>query len=258
MRIWYQSFVDARQQADYIDRLGAYLASIADPGVTFDVRGMAPPDRALHRLTEFRCAVQLVRNAVAAARQGYDAVVVGHFQDSGLYEARSAVDLPILGLGEASMLHACTLGGKVALVTIDPVFVPLHEEQIARYGLRDRVVAVRAIRTRVDDYLAAFNNAAAYAVVRDQFVRQVEPLLEAGVEVVVPAGGLPTLLFLREAAFTIGQAVVLNGIAVVAKQAEVAVKLRQLTGLGPSRAATFALPPAQALAEFLEAGASPS
>jgi allantoin racemase len=67
--------------------------------------------------------------------------------NGGFYEARSTVDIPVLGLGEEAMLYGCTLGQKIGLVTINSVFIPMHEEQIQRYGLSRRVVAVKAIET---------------------------------------------------------------------------------------------------------------
>ena len=51
----------------------------------------------------------------------------------------------MIGLGEATMLHACTLGRKIGLVTINPVFIPYHEDQIAAPRAPARVVAVRAV-----------------------------------------------------------------------------------------------------------------
>lgn len=252
VKIWYQSFIDAQQQHQYFSRLQAYLTSIADPHVRFEVQGISPPDHALHRLTEFRCAAQVIRNAVEAQQQGYDAFLIGHFQDSGLYETRSTIDIPVVSLGEVSMLYACTLGHKIALVTIDPIFIPMHEEQVTRYGLSQRVVAIRAIKTSVADYIAAFTDPRVYQEVLRQFTQQVEPLVEAGIEVIILAGGLPMLLFLHEQHFRMGNAVVLNGIAVAAKMAEVAVKMRRLNGTETSRAATFVRPPEVALQEFLQ------
>lgn len=252
-RIWYQSFTDPIGQAAYFGRLRKYLGSIAGPGVTVDVHGISPPDHALHRLTEFRCAAQVVRNALAAQDQGYDAFVIGHFQDAGLYEARASVDLPVLGLGEASMLFACTLGRKIGMVTIDPIFIPMHEDQVARYALQGRVVKVAAIAVSVAGFMEAFENPRAYEEVKRQFEEQVGPLVAEGVEVIIPAGGLPTLLFLRERNYTIERAIVLNGIAVVETMAEQAVRLHRLDGTGASRASTFALPPPEAVKEFLAA-----
>ncbi|HEY3276760.1 MAG TPA: aspartate/glutamate racemase family protein [Syntrophorhabdaceae bacterium] len=252
IRIWYQSYVDPVEQAGYIDHLGGYLASIADPGVTYDVYGISPPDRELHRLTEFRCSVQAVRNVLEAERQGYDAFIQGHYQDPGLYELRSAVKIPVLSLGESSMLFGCTLGRKIGLITIDPYFIPMHEEQVSRYGLRERVVAIKAIKTSVADFNAAFSDPQKRKDIERQFLEEARPLIEQGVEVIIPAGGLPTLLFAQERSFTLDKATVLNGIAVVVKMTEMAVKLLRLTGTGASRASTFALPSTKAIEEFLK------
>src|SRR4051812_28078505 len=221
-RIWYQSFVDPREQLPYILRLQESLAAFAGPLVHFDVHGVSPPDRFLSPLTEFRCAAQAIRGAIAAQRQGYDAVVIGHFQEPGLVECRSALDIPVVGLGEAAMLYACTLGRTFGLVTINPVFLPWHRDQIARLGLGRRAVGVRAIDTQVATYMRAFEDEGAYRQVKEDFCRQAEALAEAGAEVVIPAGGLPMLLLARETDLTVRRAVVLNGIAVVVAMAEAA------------------------------------
>src|SRR5437763_11229361 len=92
-RIWYQSFVDPQEQRPYMLRLQERLTAYAAPQVRFEVHGVSPPDRYLSPLTEFRCAAQAIRGAIEAQRQGYDAVVLGHFQEPGLVECRSALDI---------------------------------------------------------------------------------------------------------------------------------------------------------------------
>ena len=250
-RIWYQSFVDPQEQRPYMVRLQEHLTAYADPQIRFEVRGISPPDRHLSPLSEFRCAAQMIRNAIEAEAQGYDAVVIGHFQEPGLTETRTAVDVPVIGLGESTILHACTLGCRFGLVTINPVFVPWHRQQILQMGLGQRAVGVRAMTTQVATYTQAFEDEAAYLEVREHFRQQARPLVDDGAEVVIPAGGLPMLLFARERGFTIEGAVVLNGIAVVAAMAEVAVKLHRLTGIAVSRTGTFAKAPPGAVQEFL-------
>jgi Asp/Glu/hydantoin racemase len=252
VKIWYQSFIDPKEQVGYFQDLKKALGTLGDQTVSYEVHGITPPDLELHRLTEFRCAAQVVRNAVAAQQQGYDAFAIGHYQDGGLYEARASVDIPVLSLGEASMLFACTLGQKIALVTINPIFIPMHEEQIARYGLRERVVAVKAITSNPADLLRAFTDPVTSEQVLHQFREQVQPLVDGGAEVIIPAGGLPSLLFSRLKNFTVGNALVLNCIAVLAKMTEMAVKLHRLNGTSVSRASTFIKPSQKALHEFLE------
>ena len=251
MKIWYQSYTDPDEHRDYIERLDRFLQAAKDPGTRIDLKGLKPSAKHVHGLTEFRCAEQVIRNAIQAEREGYDAFIVGHFQDAGLNEAKSVVDIPVLGLGESSMLYACTLGRKIGLVTIDRIFIPWHEDQVLRYGLEKRVVGVRAIDTNLDEFMQAFTTEAGYRLVLDRFGREVAPLVANGIDVILPAGGLPMLLLAREQGFAIGGAPVVNGIPIAVKMAEMAVALHRLNGLAVSRAANFTKPPPLALAEFL-------
>src|SRR5262245_31365126 len=252
-RIWYQSFVHPVEQAPYIKRLQGLLDAAAGTGVRFEVHGLDPPDHLFHPLTEFRCAAQTIRNALEAERAGCDAFVIGHFQEPGLLEVRGALDIPVIGLGEATMLAALSMGHQFGLVTIDPVFIDWHQRQVRAHGLEQRVTGVRAIKMDLPGFMRAFTDEAAYAEARANFVDQVRPLVAAGAEVVIPAGGLPMLLFARECPFVIDGALVLNGIAVVAKAAEMALALRRLTGAVVSRRSTYAKASSQCVAEYLSA-----
>jgi allantoin racemase len=250
-RIWYQSFVHPTEQAPYMERLQALLDASASPGIKFEVHGLDPPDHLFHPLTEFRCAAQTIRNALEAERAGYNAFVIGHFQEPGLLEIRGSVDIPVVGLGEANFLTAMSMGRKLGLVTIDPIFIDWHERQINAYGFRERVAGVRAIHVDLRGFMRAFTDEAAYAEVRTDFMDQVRPLVTAGAEVVVPAGGLPMLLFAHECPFVIDGALVLNGIVVVAKAAEMALSLHRLTGSVVSRRGTYAKASVECVEEYL-------
>jgi Asp/Glu/hydantoin racemase len=250
-RIWYQSFVHPIEQAPYIDRLQGMLDSVASPGVRFEVRGLDPPDFAFHPLTEFRCAGQVIRNALQAEKEGYDAFVLGHFQEPGLLEIRGAVEIPVISLGEANILAALSMGHRFGLVTVNPVFVPWHDRQVRGHGLVDRYVGTGTLKMNLPAFMKAFTDKRAYAAVRAQFVQQVKPLIAAGAEIIIPAGGLPMLLFAREAPFVVDDAPVMNGIAVVAKAAEMALALKAITGVAVSRRGTYAKAPPAAIAGFL-------
>jgi allantoin racemase len=72
-----------------------------------------------------------------------------------------------------------------------------------------------------------------------------------GVEVLIPGGGIPMLLFSSLRNHAVDGAPVINGIPIVVKMAEMAVKLRRLTGLGVSRAGEFVKPPDDIIEEFM-------
>ena len=67
----------------------------------------------------------------------------------------------------------------------------------------------------------------------------------------MPAGGLPMMLYGAEKGANIDGAPIVNGITLVAKAAEMAVKLRRLAGMAAvSRRSNYAKPPEKALKEF--------
>ena len=251
MRIWYQSYVDYENGARYWDALRVHLDEIRDPETIIDINGITPFDSYAHPVVEWRCAREMMVNAVRAEREGYDAFIVGHFQDSGLYEVRSMVDIPVIALGEASMLWACQLGQQIGLVTLNERFVAGHRHQVKKYGLEQRVTGIHGMVFEPGQMMAAIGDDAKLEEARQVFEAQGLPLVEQGVDILIPAGGIPMLLFSRLHDHRVGPAPVINGIPIVVKMAETAVRLRRLTGLGPSRRSDYVKAPDHVIEEFL-------
>jgi allantoin racemase len=249
-KLWFQGATDKVHMAPYVAKVEAHLKSILDPEFEATFHTTTPPATTTHSITEFRIARNLIRNAVEAEKQGYSAMVITHFQDAGLAEVKSVVDIPVIGLGETTLFHACTLGRKLGLITINPVFVPWHEDQVIRYGLQQRVVGVRAVEATVADFINAFADKKAFDALYPKWEKEVRTLLAAGADVIVPAGGLPMMLFGGE----FDGAPVVNGVTLVAKTAEMAVKLRKQGMFKVSRRSNYVKPPEKALKEFLEQG----
>lgn len=251
MRIFWQSFIDATASAAYMKRLSDYLNDIAEPGTTVDVFGITPPDRHFGRLAEFRCAAIAIDNGLEAASRGYDAVVIGHFQDPGLYELKSALTIPVIGAGEVSMHYAARLGRRLVLVTIDDVFEVWHYEQADRYGLGASVKQVIGMNCGPSDFSAAFaGDDDARQRMLAAFRACAEPAVRAGADVVVPAGVLPGLLVGGEYGFKVLHAPVVNTAAVALKSAEMDVRLHKLNGTEVSRGPFCSLASPQAVDDF--------
>ncbi|MDO9527207.1 MAG: aspartate/glutamate racemase family protein [Gemmobacter sp.] len=251
MRIYWQSFIDATSSAAYLAKLSEVLNTIASPGTSVHVHGISPPDRSFGRLSEFRCAVQAIDNGIGAEADGYDAIVMGHFQDPGLYELKSAVGIPVIGTGEATLHLAAQMGRMIGLVTLDDVFRNMHREQADLYGRGGRIASVAGLNADPSDFSAAF---AGDVAAKDRMIAALravaEPMVAAGADVIVPAGVLPGLLIGGEYGLRIGHAPVVNCAAVALMQAEMQVRLFRLNGLEPSRGPFCARAPQQAIDDF--------
>lgn len=255
-RIWAQGATDNTGHQAYLAHLLPYMQTCVDPDFEVEFHTTTPSVTTLHALSEFRFSREVIRGAIRAEREGYDVFFMNHFQDVGLYEARASVDIPVLGLGESTLLHACTLGRKLGLLAISPAFIPIHSDQVQRYGLQQRVAGIRAIDASISDYMEAFASPAKKADLEAAFIREARKLLDAGADVIVPTGGIPMMLFGNVRGANVDGAPVVNGVTVVIKAAEMAVKLRCLNGIGVSRIphSGFALPNAKTLDEFLNHG----
>lgn len=83
--------------------------------------------------------------AVEAHVEGCDAVVVGVSLDTGLWALREALNVPVVGLLESSLLTACMVGGRYGLVVMGPKTVPLYRELVERHGQSARLIGIQAI-----------------------------------------------------------------------------------------------------------------
>ena len=255
-RIWAQGATDQVGHRNYLARLLPHIKACTDPDFEVDFKTMTPSVTTVHALSEFRFSREVIRGAIQAEREDYDVFFMNHFQDVGLYEARAAVKMPVLGLGEATLLHACTMGRKLGLLAINPAFIPAHNEQIYRYGLQRRIAGIRAMEASISDYMEAFTSSAKKTELQAIFEREARRLIDSGADVIVPTGGIPMMLFGKEPGANVDGAPIVNGVTVVIKAAEMAVKLKRLGVSVASRIpqSGFALPSAQTLDEFLRHG----
>jgi Asp/Glu/hydantoin racemase len=144
------------------------------------------------------------------------------------------------------------LGGRVGIVSIDPVYLPWHDEQIRRYGLESRVVDVRYMRITPDQAVAAYDDPAAYRAIRAMFVDAAESMVRDNrVDVVMSAGGLFALLSVGDLDLHVEGALIANPTYLAVKQAEMALSIAKLNGTPVSRGGTYSRASQQAVNELL-------
>lgn len=85
-------------------------------------------------------------DALANDTKGKDAVVLACFGDPGLAALKEIAQVPpVVGMAEASILQACTLGNRFSIVTGGVRWKPMLEEFVASHGLGSRLASVRTV-----------------------------------------------------------------------------------------------------------------
>ena len=70
-----------------------------------------------------------------------DAFVIACFSDPGLHSARECTARPVIGISEAAMTTALTLGERFGIIAILPTSVDRHCRYIRQMGLQQRFAA---------------------------------------------------------------------------------------------------------------------
>jgi len=93
-----------------------------------------------------------IRTAVWAEKNGYDAIVIGCFYDPGLREARELVNIPVVGVCEASVHVASMLSaGKFSILVGREKWIPKMAANVRDYGFESRVASWRVLGLTVPD-----------------------------------------------------------------------------------------------------------
>jgi Asp/Glu/hydantoin racemase len=82
---------------------------------------------------------------LAEKRGTFDAAICAAFGDPGLGGARELFDFPVVGMAEAAMLVACTLGRSFGIVSFSKSLEPWFAEIVAWHGLSGRCAAIRTL-----------------------------------------------------------------------------------------------------------------
>lgn len=89
---------------------------------------------------------EILKNAVWAEKEGYDAVVIGCFYDPGLREARELVKIPVVGVCEASLHVASMLSaGKFSVLVGRRKWIPRMADNAKIYGFESRIASWRVL-----------------------------------------------------------------------------------------------------------------
>ena len=175
------------------DRLVAAGKLVASPGT--DLLPMTAPRGVPYIATRAEAAIgsAVMLEMLAEKRGTFDAAICAAFGDPGLGGARELFDFPIVGMAEAAMLMACTLGRKFAIVSFAKALEPWFAEIVDWHGMSGRCAAIQMLDS-------AFTNINDVAEEKEQLLVDLanRVVTHNGADVVILAGaplaGLATKL----------------------------------------------------------------
>ena len=248
-----------------LDQLGAYKASleghamkILDPGQRVEVHGMprgayrgrSPTAALSNAFAHHRILDPVLDSAVRAERAGFDAFVVGSFSEPFLRELRSAIDIPVVSVTEATLLVACSIGRLAAPISNDPAIAWLVRQSVETHGLRLRVLPPRAIEPALDERQLADAFASPRHLLQS-FTDAARRAIGDGADVIIPAEGVLSEFLYSQGVAAIDHAPVLDSFGVAWSYAAMMVALRSKSGLTVSRLRHYRRDDAGLIAELL-------
>ena len=95
--------------------------------------------------------IGMLEAGLSAQERGFDAVCIDTMSDSGVAALRSALDIPVIGPGRASMLMAMLLGNRFSVVTMWQHWIHLYKKTIRDLGFDRQCASIRSIDVSPDN-----------------------------------------------------------------------------------------------------------
>ena len=251
MRIWFQKHVSIGKVPALDAGYEKHASDVVRPGTEIIFHGTQKeayegsfPDQMVHfSYPETMFSNYFLSRAMEAEKTGYDAFIVGTAPDCGLRDAKTLVDIPVVGYSETSMHMAAMLGYRFSYVG----FIPMNERHIEnakQYGLGERIgphgrvpvdgkVMQQALEGQAGPFL-------------DAFVATARDVIAQGSNVIIPNEGLTNEILYHQGVHEIDGVPLIDSHGLIFKMAEMLVDLRKTSGLRTSRKGYYyARPPAE-------------
>jgi allantoin racemase len=262
MKIWWQDiYPDTDQFKQEMPVLPADLHQKAYQNMLTGIKAVAREDTEveIHHIRhssyfvglpyyEMLNNVWLIEGIIEAEKRGYDAAIIGCGNDPGIIEARQAVDIPVIGVTEAAMFLACTLGHKFGLITVGKSLVPFCERNIRNTGLASRAVPRIGVFDLGENSMdTLYRMMVDPTIINPQFETLCLEAIADGAEVIIPAccALSPATSLLRYKEVPNTGVPVIDVTQAAVKLAETRVDLKRSIGLGKSQHNAFASLPTE-------------
>lgn len=248
MRIWYQSLVELGRIPAYFDGLAERARRIARPGVEVRFAGMpegaygkhVPADVVIYPYLMSLQIQFILDNALQAEAEGYDVFAIGSVQDPALEEARSLLDIPVVGYGEAAMHFACTMGSRFVVVAFQAGFEQMMDLRARRLGLAERALPTVLMDATFNDVGQALSTPAQLV---ERFCESARGAIRQGAEAIIPGQLYLSEAIARAGVTRIDEVPIMDALTCTLKMAEAMADLKSLGISVTRRGYNHARPP---------------
>jgi len=196
---------------------------------------------------------EIVKSALQGEKQGFDAILIANYFDTGLWTVRQLSYLPVIGFAEAAMLFACTVGNKFATIVANEKFTVAMEKTIDLYGLRSRAIDYRPVRPLTltyDNIMGCF--AGDCTSLFEDFRNGARDCIAEGAEVIIAGGGLFSIMLTQGGLREVDGVPVLDPFVISLKAAEMAIDLNKWGIPVRSREKLYYTPPQDEIEKAVE------
>ena len=251
MKIWWQSSTPIHRLDDYRNTLTKNLNELKRSDVEVHVNGVDDGSMDLHynsvvAVNNFG-AGGVLNKIMQADEQGYDAVAIGCFLDPAMQEAREVVSIPVIGLGETTMLMACMYGYKFSGIAFHAKQAQYYDRKAFEYGLAARHIPFGNLGIDFTQVQSAFTDPKAMT---DNFLKESRRLAAQGAEVILAACATVNAIIRRENITEVDGALIMDCNAVLLKTAEAVAELHKSIGLTSSRKMQYQGPGQEAMNQW--------
>lgn len=180
--------------------------------------------------------VEILRAAVAAEEDGFDALIIGCMYDPALTEARELLSIPVVGPMEAALAFSRAFGHRFAIITDHHKAVPEIADRVRVYGFEANSKGVEAVGWFVDDMINDPDQ-----VAQDTYKHAADVMRRTGAETVIVGCTIVSACFERacQNGADLNDLSIINPNVIAVKMAESLVALQRAGQYRISRAGYY-------------------
>ena len=225
----------------YEESLARHMASMARPDTRLEAFGIerTPLGKDRYRASFQVVTSLMIRSALRAEPEGFDAVAVINTFDHGYYELRELLDILVVFITESAMYLACQLAPSFAFVTHN-LAMQLHIAELGkRYGMASRMVGGTQLGLTYEDFPKLYEDPQRYIGL---FAGAAREAIARGAAILMVAGNPLNMFLIDQGVREIDGVPILDCCTAAVKTAEMMVDLHRL-GIRRSAKGLFEAPP---------------